>query len=288
MSALRSSAALLAALVLVPSLAAQISDKQAVAEVKTTSKAQIKAFKQNGAAALGTLDAALKSAEAQLGPASDLSTVTTQVGTAAITFVSTMNTDYANAIDLTASAAMQALVALANGGNLTGLYPKDLYFGTGGVLDAHRKSMAAAALKLRDAARKRLAKTQALAEKQAGLGLIVEVDLPTVADAHTVNQDDNFGFGERSRFDVVVSASKLDTAHDGVLIIAGSTDNTDDGVSVGFDGPNGSTNSVDATADVSTGRFLALFTGEPEGGYGVWAKQGTNEAFDAVGEIGIR
>ena len=27
---------------------------------------------------------------------------------------------------------------------------------------------------------------------------------------------------------------------------------------------------------------------EPEGGYGVWAKQGTNEAFDAVGEIGIR
>jgi hypothetical protein len=288
MLSIRVLAASLSLLTLAQAAAAQITDKQAVAQVKLTSKAQVKAFKQNGAAALGTLDAALKSAEAQLGPGSDVGTVTSQVGTAAITFVSTMNTDYANAIDLTDSAAMQALVSLANGGNLNGLYPKDLYFGTGGVLDAHRKSMATAALKLRDAARKRLAKTQTLAEKQAGIGLIVEVDLPTVVDARTVNQDDEFGFGERSRFDVVVSASKLDTANDGVLIIAGATDNTDDGVSVGFDGPSSVTDSAGVTPDPSTGRFLAFFTSQPEGGYAVWAKQGTNEAFDAVGEIGIR
>jgi hypothetical protein len=275
-------------LVLAPAALAQITEKQAVAQVKTTSKAQIKAFKQNGAAALATLDAALKSAESQLAPASDVGTVTTEVGNAAIAFVSTMNADYVNAIDLTDSASMQALVSLANGGSLNGLYPKDLYFGTGGVLDAHRKSMEAAALKLRDSARKRLAKTQSLAEKKAGISLIVEVELPTVLDARTVNQTDDFGFGERSRFDVLVSASKLDTAHDGVLIIAGSTDNTDDGVSVGFDGPNGLSDDVGATPDPGTGRFLGFFTSVPEGGYGVWAKQGTNEAFDAVGEIGVR
>lgn len=287
-STLRRAVCMLALAALANPLSAQLTDKQAVAEVKTASKSQLKAFKQNGAAALGTMDATLKTIEGLLTSSSDVTTVASQVANAAIIFMTTMNDDYFNALDTPPQTAALALQSLANGSDLNGIYPKDLYFGTGGVLDAHRKSMAAAAGKVRDAAIKRLAKTAALAEKVAGIALIVELELPSVVDANELNQNDLLGFSERSRFDVILSASKLGTANDGVLVIAGATDNTNLDVNVEFDGPDGSFGSDVVTPDAGNGRFTGFFSGLAEGGYGVAAKQGSALAFDAVGEIGLR
>src|SRR5215470_552448 len=95
MFAIRSVVALLAGLVLVPSLAAQISEKKAVAELKSATKTELKTFKQAGADALKALDDSLAGVEGQLSESSQPTDVTTDAGEAVIAFAMSVETAFA-------------------------------------------------------------------------------------------------------------------------------------------------------------------------------------------------
>ena len=96
---LRSSSLLagLVALLFAHPAVAQVTEKEVIAEVKAAGKAQLKAFKQNIAAALSTLDANLKGAEALLAEDADAITVGAHCGNTAIVFITTLNEDFAQA-----------------------------------------------------------------------------------------------------------------------------------------------------------------------------------------------
>jgi hypothetical protein len=279
------------ALLLIPllaiSAAGQTTEKETVAVVKAAAKLQLKAFKTLGKAALTSLDSSLEVLELGLSDASPVNTTVPAVAASAAVFLDSLHDAFVLAEEQVDDATAQALTALQNGGDLQGLYPVDLYYGTGGTLDDFRADLLKAATKLAEGARKRLAKTVKLAEKQAGLGLTFQVFFPPTREGSLVNPGGQVSLPLEPRLDLVVAGSRLETASDGMLVIGGVTTITGFDVSLGYFGPEGSSDFADFAVSVD-GRFLGSFGASlPEGGYAAFAAQGTGTHDDAAG-IGIR
>jgi hypothetical protein len=278
---------LLLVTVLFGSPAGESAEKEAVAQVKAAAKLHLKAFKDSGKAALTTLDANLKSAEALLSETSEPEETAELMAARAIVFMNALTEAYESAAGLVDSAASVALLALEDGGDLQGLYPEALYYGNDGLLDDFRADLLQAGEKVMKSARKRIAKFAKLAEKEAGIALTFHIFFPHSREGRMVNPGELTGFGQEPRLDVVVAGSALDTADDGHLVISGVTDSDSDPVALGFSGPEGSSDSDSSGVDADN-RFLVVFgPALPEGGYAVWADQGTGTLDDSAG-IGIR
>lgn len=271
-------------LALTPPARAQLTDKQAVAEVKAAGKSELANFKQLGKAALAALDADLKVIEADLDDATTVNLFSSAVAGAATDFLDTMHPAWTTAFQQVAVQTSVALTGL-QGGGADGVYPEALYKGAGGVPDAFRKSMLKAASKVRDAARKRLAKCAALAEKQAGLALTAQLELPTVAAAYAANPGEAVSAVEGARIDLVLAVSALDALDDGQLVIAGTSPSLDD-VTISWTRTFAESDST-VIEPPKTGRFSADFSGLKEGSYVVAVVQGV-PGQDSVGEIGVR
>lgn len=281
--------ALVAALTLLAGAAApasaQLSEKEAIQQVKDASKAQPKAFKQNAAAALTTLDANLQTVEGLLTEGSDAATVGSQVASMAIVYMTSLNDAAASAKAFVEASATLALESLADGGDLQGLFPDDFSYGGGGVLDKHRAALTKAGSKSRDAATKRIAKAAAKAEKVANIAIQSELRFPTRNVPAAVNQGDSVGLAQTATIDIIVAASDLDSGNDGLLAFGGSTGTDGTGVDVTYFTVG--INESDETSPVD-GRWAIVFQGLHEGGYVVSAKQATDGTFHSVGEIGVR
>jgi hypothetical protein len=259
-------------LALAPALLAQITEKQALAQLKAANKEQLKLFKQAGKDALSALETALDAMDKDgLGGATPLEAANV-VADVVIPFVDSVNFAHASAFYSTVSAAEDTLVALANGADLAGVYAPDYYFGTGGTLDDGRDALDKEAAKLRASALKRIEKSLAKAEKSEGLAFALELRLPTRELATGLTQYGGLGIGQGPSFDVMISVSSLEAGHDGVMLLAGATDESSDQVLVrrmlGAD-------DVSASVPVVNLRFTATFTDLKEGGYAISATQGT-------------
>ena len=280
--------ALIAVLLSVASPAsAQLTEKEAVKQVKDSSKSQVKAFKQNAAAALGTLDANLKTVEDLITESSDAAVLMSQIANMGQEYMESLNEAFAGAKSLVDSAAALALDALADGGDLQGLFPEELHYGSGGVLDKNLAALVKAGMKSRDAAVKRIAKANAKAEKEANIAITFELRFPTRTEVFAIAQGGLLSLAQTTTIDVIFGASDLDAAADGVLFFAGETDDDGD-VTVDYFNATGGFDSATSAPSPGTLRFAGFFTGLEEGGYVVDAKQGTDSTFHSVGEIGIR
>jgi hypothetical protein len=265
---------------------AQVTEKEAVKQVEATSKVQLKAFKQNAAAALATLDASLKGLEATLPEDAEAAEVCAIVGSAASEFLATLNDAADDAKAVVDFAAKDAMNAIADGADLEGLYPEALYYGGGGVLDKHRAAVTKAGAKSRDAAVKRLAKTATKLEKVASIALGFELRFPTRPNAIAITQGGLGGLAHTATLDLIVSASDLDLQDDGALFLAGQAGFESD-VELNFS-TTGVDDSIDATPSPGTLRIQALFQSLPENGYVVGCRQGDDGAQGDTGEIGVR
>jgi hypothetical protein len=276
----------LSLLVAVLPAVARASDKQALKEVKQSSKAQLSILKKGGKAALAALDANLDSFEDGLTATTTATSVANALALPSIVFVDAVDEARETALAITQDAAANALDDLADGGDLQGMYPAKFYDGTkGGVVDKHRAKVDKIVAKLQKKAVKRLGKTVKLAAKRSGVGASFLLRLGTDEAVAAVNQGTAVGVALGPRLDIVVTTSKLDVANDGVLVASGTTDATGDDVDVGY---LYSIASSGATVDSPTGgRFSGTFTSLHEGNYAVYAKQG-GAAFGTTASIGLR
>jgi hypothetical protein len=274
-------------LLLAPATLAQVTEAQAVAQVKSAAKTQLATFKSTTKAALATLDTALTEIEAGLDPEDHPSDIAMLIGDALVTFYTSAENAWSNAIEVSGDAAAGALGDLADGGDLAGQYPASLYAGSGGVLDAHRKAVLKAATKLREAAVKRLAKTASRCEKLRGFSLNVRLSLPAAALAFSVNQQTTSQIDEGPRLNVLIAMSALDATEDGVILVEGTSGDESDDATVSWRRTFGETDSEDVDVDLSSGHFQALFLGVLEGGYAVSVQQTAGPVHD-VAEIGVR
>jgi hypothetical protein len=76
-------------------------------------------------------------------------------------------------------------------------------------------------------------------------------------------------------------------AADEIVVIAGTTHDTLDAVTLGYHRTLAETDTQDVVASSVTGRFKGVFTGLLEGGYSVFAQQLAGD-FDAVAALGVR
>ncbi|HEX5009218.1 MAG TPA: hypothetical protein VFY71_02360 [Planctomycetota bacterium] len=270
----------LALLTLVPSALA-IPASKAVAAVKASNKAHLKELKQAGAAALTELDAQLDALDGTFATDTTPSDAAAAVGDALIGFVDAVEAAYGSAVNGVVNDANEALHAFADGEILHGLYPVDFYYGTGGVLDDSKATMDKEAGKLRVAALKRIGKTIAKAEA-AGLGFAVELRLPSRDKGNQVDADGGFEIIQSATIDLVLSVSRLADANDGVLVVSGISDDSDDVTVLRQHFLDAEVASVPCDP-----RFIATFTGLAEGGYTVGVQQGTGEPA-STGSIGVR
>jgi len=268
----RALAASLAVLFLAHAATAQLTDKQAVAQVKAATKSELKTFKQAGADALKTLNTDLGEFDGMLTDSITTGVVIGNLQNRVLPFVVAVNTAFADAVKNVDGATSDALVALANGGSLAGVYPDDLYYGTGGALDDFRAALNKAAAKLHDSAAKRLAKTVTLAEKISNIAIVAELRLPSLEQAEAVDQASVTFMGETARLDLVLTVSSLGTANDGLFFFAGSTADLSDTVDVGYFNQDGIA-SVGAFLPDSDGRFAGSLASGHEGGDIAFVKQ---------------
>jgi hypothetical protein len=272
-------------LLLAPASLAQLSEKQAVAQVKAECKQQLAEFKALGKAAAASLDADLKLVEAGLDENTTVSSFGNAVLSASADWSETVFEAWSTALQQGALSTSTALGQLANGGQLEGVYPESLYSGAGGVLDLQRKALAKSLVKLRDGAAKRLAKCATLAEKDAGLLLTTRLELPALRLMKGANQGELQSMDDGLGLDLVLAVSAADTADDGFLGVTGVCSSLDVVTVHWFRGF-----SADDSADVEpvvSGRFTATFSGLKEGAYTVSATR-LIAVFEAAGEIGVR
>ena len=274
-------------LVFAPAALAQLTEGQALAQVKAASKTQLATFKATTKAALATLNTDLAAIEDQMGGEDHPSDIALFVGNATVTFYTSAENAFSNAIEQMAGAVAGVLGDLADGNDLEGNYPASAYAGSGGVLDAHRKALHKAALKVRDAAVKRLAKTAKLVESELGFSMNVRLNFPAAALAFAVNQQTSSQIDEGARINLVIALSELDQSADGVIMVEGTTGSTADDVSVAWRREFGETATADVSADGATGHFQKSFSGLVEGGYAISVQQTAGPVHD-VAEIGVR
>ena len=275
----------LAVLALAPASLAQLTEKEAVAQVKADCKAQLGEFKALGKAALASLDADLKIVEASLDENTTVSSFGNAVLSASTDWLDTVHEAWSTALQQMALSTTTALGQFANGGQLEGIYPASLYSGAGGVLDLQRKALAKSLAKLRDGAAKRLAKCAALAAKDAGLLLTTRLELPALRIMKGANQGELQSMDDGVGLDLVLAVSAEDTSDDGFLGVTGVCASLDIVTVAWFRGF-----AADDSADVEpavSGRFTATFSGLKEGAYTVSATR-VIAVFEAAGEIGLR
>src|SRR5262249_23348921 len=120
---MRTFAASLAVLALAHAAAAQITEKEAVAEVKASTKAELKTFKSAGADALKTLNSDLADFEGTLTDATTTDTVLGTLANKVDAFIASVNTAFTDAVQNVDGATANTLDTLANGGSLDGAFP---------------------------------------------------------------------------------------------------------------------------------------------------------------------
>jgi hypothetical protein len=265
--------------------AGQAAEKQAVAAVKAAGKEQLKAFKQVGAMALSVLDSTLDIVDAELAADSAGGTLGEGMAAAIVDFLVDLDEPYGEAILAVEQAAADALATLADGGDLAGLYPEDLYAGTGGALDDARARLEKEGQKLRKAALKRIAKTSAKADKVANIAVTVKLLFPAYPYTTAVNQGETVVLTQTIRIDFALAASDLDEAADGFLFASGFTVANED-VEFAFFRTGLESGEVVAT-EASPDRFTGSFQSMVEGGYALFTKQGSAQNADTLA-IGLR
>jgi hypothetical protein len=289
-------APVLALLAFAAAAPAQLTEPQAIAQAKSGAKAALPALKADIKAALQELDADLDAFEATLDGGNAPGDAAAALGAAINALQTALGAAVNDAIAAADEAAAAALEALAgSGGDLAGVFPEPLYYGTRGVLDAHLEKV----LKLADgtlkAARKRLAQTEAKAEA-TGLLLAFVLDRPGRQEVSAVGQGlvtavgGGAGGARTCRLDGAVSASRAEALEDGVLFATGA----------GEDGTNldvqalvlqAFVDSVPATFDGGSQRFTAVLdnsgAGHAEGGYVLLLDQGAS-SFTHAAAIGLR
>lgn len=282
---------LLALLLLAVPAAAQLTEPQAVAQAKAGAKAALPALKTSIKAALQGLDADLDAFEATLDGSNAPGDAAAALGAAINSLQTDLGAAVNDAIEAADEAAAAALEALAgSGGDLAGVFPEPLYYGTRGVLDAHLEKV----LKLADgalkAARKRLAQTEAKAEA-TGLLLAFVLDRPGRLEVNAVGQNDTTGVGRICRLDGAVSASRADAVADGVLFATGAGDSGTSLTVQALVGNGFVEIGTSATFDGGSQRFTVVLdnggAGHAEGGYALVLDQDA-PSFTSAAAIGLR
>jgi len=263
----RAVAASLAVLALAHLAAAQLTEKAAIAELKAATKDALKSFKAAGSEATKALNTDLGEFEGLLSDSTTPSDAVGNMDNRVLPFVEAMNTTYEQAVSAANSAASQLLNTLG------GDPPADFVYGSGGVLDDFRASLGKAAVKLHDSALKRLAKTQAKAEKVSNLALEVELRMPAQEVSEAVEANAVTAVGQGARLDFVVAASVLGTANDVTIAISGSTSDTSNTVDVGLHDKSGIVSTGGFLPD-SDGRFTGTLSSQQEHGFVAFVKQG--------------
>lgn len=277
----------LALLLVAPLSSAELTIPQALSQLKSASKTQLATFKADTKTALATLNTDLAAIEDTMRGEDHPSDIALFVGNATVTFYTSAENAWSNAVEQMSAAVAGVLGDLADGSDLAGIYPASAYAGSGGVLDAHRKSLLRAALKVRDSAVKRLAKTAKLVESELGFSMNVRLNFPAAALAFSVNQQTSSQIDEGARINLVIALSALDESADGVIMVEGTTGSTADDVSVAWQREFGETATDDVSADGATGHFQKSFSGLVEGGYAISVRQTAGPVHD-VAEIGVR
>ncbi len=269
----------LAVLCLSSALHAQLSGKQAVAQLKGDLKDGFKEFKQAVATAAQAFDANLDTTDDLLVAGATISSFVGNLAGSAQTVQEAVRTAIEEAYDHAADDLASALEALDPAIDLTLGYPEAFVPGAGGPLDDFeadvRRSVAKTYVKLN----KRLGKSAGAAEKQ-GVGLSVRLVPPVDAFGYNAAAGDKLlDPSTPVRIDAVVAASLLAEDDDGVLTImgiamAGGADVTIDLFSVAA-----GSDQVAASVIQGSDRWAASITdydgsgGLPEVGYTIVANQ---------------
>lgn len=241
--------------------AAQSTAAQAVKQARAEAKAVLAEHKQRTAVALDQLDAALAALVA--GLAAD------QFGAPLLqTFLDSAHAFQLEVADATeeadlalADAFAGALEGLADaqGGPLVGEYPPGFVSGDGGAFDDAVDALARAVARLHAKVEARGGKAIAKA-RSVGVGLTLQFVPPRRLGFHGPTESGTVGtFHNPVRVHLIAGASRLDTAHDGLLLVAGT----------------GSTVSGDVT--------VQLFSADPQGGFLVVQQDATPESFPGLG-----
>lgn len=273
-------------------LSAQLTEKQAIQQLKGDLKASLKVVRQSLAAASGAFDSGVDAADGLLA-----SGATADEFIASLTIAAQqLQEDVRIAVEFAYIHASQhaslALGALDPAIDLTLGYPRDMLPGSGGALDdfeiSLRKEVEKAYLKLN----KRLEQSAKSAEKN-GVGLTWRLVPPVEAFAYVATA----GLSTETpalplRIDFVLAVSEL-AEDDDAQIVVGGVANLEAGlVSVEFDTGSASDSEV-STVLPATGRWLTglidfdLTGGVPEVGYMLIATQGEGDAITSV-PFGVR
>ena len=186
------------------------------------------------------------------------------------------------------------LASFANGTPLMGQFPKDLYFGTGGPIDAALDKIFAAQLKAVAAVSKKLKSTSGLLEKSAGVYLTT-VQRGTPAQPNAIWFDENSGDWTGAdgamTLDTVWGVSDMSLTADGTLLVAGSFRNSTGDVDVSIDGPEIHSFAGTDNGGAFLNRWVAVFdnggAGLAEGNYAVTAQKPAGGPYISMA-IGIR
>ncbi len=211
----------LAVLLLSPALCAQLTEKQAVKQLKGDLKAGLKERKQTVGAAVQVFDGNLDATDSLLDSGASIATFAGNVAA----FMGLLQEDVRVAIELAYIRAAQgtglALGALDPAIDLTLGYPEEFVPGSGDLLDDYeadlRKAIEKSYLKLN----KRLAKSAKSAEK-SGVGFTWRLVPPVDAFGYeAVPGSATMSPSTPVRIDAVVAASVLAEDDDGTLVVQG-------------------------------------------------------------------
>ncbi len=213
---------LLALAVLLPALVGdQLTPKQAVAQLKSGAKDQLKLLK-------GEIGVAHEQFLQSVGDAEDLYESDTADWQITVIEVYGALRDLQLALQASLIDSVYAVLSTDGVGALDGLavdgdaFPLDFYFGQGGALDDVLHDVHGAVDKELKAAAKRLKKTAKLLDKQEDVVLLAQLRRPDLNDHYTLNEDGSFTWGaEAISVHTIVSASQRSVAGDGLICVGG-------------------------------------------------------------------
>ncbi len=274
--------------VTVASASAQITEKQAIAALRTAGKAAVKQIKTDIKTAGGVFQIQLAAfrAEVKSGDYSvdKMLTMLGQLDQLQSAIAQTVKTEHSLAVSAGAAAT---LGMFANGVPLNGIYPTGFYSGFGSELERIRRDIERTVARSHAKFVKRLAQTRVLLEKQAGVAMQFRV-APTLPFKKTsVGTGFTFSLSQDEPLvlDTLVTFSALDTADDGRMWVSGYAE-----VGLGdvlFSGTPSLITNDPIEVELSTGRWAKLYDSISEGNYAVRVRQGVG-AQSVIDTIGVR
>ena len=275
-------------LALASPVCAQLTEKQALAQMKSDLKAAVKEFKLALGGTAQIFQGHLDQEVAQL--VSGAST-TLEFAVELPDHVAELQAGVRTAIGFAAlraeEAAVPALAGLAEGTDLTLGYPAPFVNGSGSTLDKYEADIRKALGKTYAALNKSLAKAAKLMEKH-DLGLTWRLSPPTEFLAYEANPaggsvDDSTAL----RVDAVFAVGELDLDDDGYLVVCGTCNGAAGDLSLQFVATDIAENTIGIGIGEVDDRWDVTIGPVPEGNYIFVASEETGTSFTSA-SLGLR